>query len=254
MPIIFGVINMSPESFYVKSICRSVEEAIERAEKMIEDGADYIDVGGMSTAPYKNTWISEELELKRVIPVIKELSKRGFKVSIDTTRAKVAEEAILAGCEYVNAVKPSEEIADVVKNYRVGVIVVAREVEWKEDRNSIINSCINSLKKDLKLFKGCKTIVDPAIGFWRTYGKWWIRDFTILANLDEIRNKTGKKVLIGVSRKSFIGAITNTKPEERLAGSVVAEVLSSPDYVRTHCVKETLQAFKVAEYIKKYRG
>ncbi len=253
MPVVFGVINMSPESFYSPSVCKSVGEAVKRAEKMVEEGAEVVDIGGMSTAPYKNTWVSEEVEIKRVIPVIKELSKRGIKTSIDTTRERVAEEAIVSGCEIVNAVLPSEGIAEVVKRYGVPAIVVAREIEWKENVKSIVSSCIESLKRDLKLFRGCKTIADPAIGFWRK-GNWWVRDFTILANLAEIKREVNREIMIGVSRKSFIGAVTNSKPEERLAGSVIAEVLSSPDYVRTHCVKDTVQAFKVAEYINKFKS
>ncbi len=254
MPKVVGVINVSPESFYRNSVCTSVEEAVKKALKMVEDGADFVDVGGMSTAPYKSTWVSEEVELRRVLPVVRALSSQDVKVSIDTTRARVAEEAISAGASILNAVRPSQSLADVAKSYGVKAIVAAREVKWDESIDSILNSCVEALKKDIALFRGCKVIADPAIGFWRKYGRWYVRDSAILANLKEIRNRIKKPVLVGVSRKSFIGEITGEKdPEDRLAGSIAAEVLSFPDYVRTHNVRETVQALKVAEFLLKFK-
>lgn len=254
MPVIMGVINMSPESFYSSSICRSVEEAVEKAKSFVECGADIVDVGGMSTAPYKNTWISEEEEIRRTVPVIKELCKLGFEVSVDTTRAVVAEKAVEAGAEIVNTVSPNEEIAEVVRKYGVRAVVAAKEVKWEESVRSILESTVLALKNDLKLFRGCKTIADPAIGFWRKYGRWYMRDLAVLANLDVIRKRVGRPVLIGVSRKSFIGEVAGVKdPEDRLPGSIAAEVFSMPDYVRTHSVKESYQAFKIVELLHTFR-
>ena len=253
MPVIVGVINTSPESFYAPSVCRSVEEVVKRAEEFVSHGAEIIDVGGMSTAPYKETWVSVEEEIRRVIPPVKELCDLGFEVSIDTTRAEVARRAVEAGAEIVNAVLPGEEIAGVVREFGVRAIVVAREIEWREDVNSVVSSTISALKRDLELFRGCRTIADPAIGFWRKHGRWYFRDIAVLANLDEIRRAVKRPVLVGISRKSFIGAVTGEEPEDRLPGSVAAEVLSMPDYVRTHSVRESFQAFRIAELMHAYR-
>ncbi len=254
MPIIVGVINTSPESFYSPSVCKSVGEVVKRAEEFVNHGAEIIDVGGMSTAPYRETWVSVEEEMRRVVPAVRKLCELGFEVSIDTTRAEVAKRAVEAGAEIVNAVLPGEEIANVVREYGVRAIVVAREVRWVEDVSSVVSSTISALRRDLELFRGCRTIADPAIGFWRKYGRWYFRDLAVLANLDEIRRAVRRPILVGVSRKSFIGEVTGAKrPEDRLPGSIAAEVLSMPDYVRTHNVKESFQAFRIAELLHAYR-
>ncbi|RUM35134.1 MAG: dihydropteroate synthase [Archaeoglobus sp.] len=254
-----GVINLSPESFYSGSVCRGVDSARIRAKKMIEEGVDIIDVGGMSTAPYKDTWISEEEELRRVIPVIKELSKLNVPISIDTTRAKVAEKAVEAGASIINAVKPSDEIVYVAKRYGVQIVVVAMEIEWSD--STIISSVVESLRREVeRCLKGGisrrKVIVDPAIGFWRKHGRWFVRDACIIANIDKIKAELDMPVMVGISRKSFIGQISGLKnPEDRLVGSVVAEalaVLKGVDYIRTHNVCETRQAVEMAKFIAKF--
>ncbi len=254
-----GVINLSPESFYSGSVCRDVDSAIKRAEKMIEEGADVIDVGGMSTAPYRDTWISEEEELRRVIPAVREISKLGIPVSIDTTRASVAEKAVEAGACMINAVKPDDEIVDVARRTGVPVIVVAREIEWSE--NTAVSSTVKSLKAEVRrcLKRGIprkNVVADPAIGFWRKYGRWFVRDACIIANLDRIKSGLNVPVLAGISRKSFIGQILGIEnPEDRLIGSVVAEALAAlkgADYIRTHNVRETRQAVEMAEFIGKF--
>ncbi len=250
-----GVINLSPESFYSGSVCRNVECALRKAEEMVEQGADIIDVGGMSTAPYKRTWISEEEELRRVIPVIRVLSKLGVPISIDTTRARVAEKAIEAGADVINAVKPNDEIVKVARDFGVPIVVVANEIEW--DESNVIETTIRAMRNEVErcLRMGIhrsKIIADPAIGFWRR-AKWFVRDCTVIANLDRIKAEVGFPILVGISRKSFIGKILNLDdPEDRLIGSVVAEaiaVLNGADYVRTHNVLETRWAVKMAKFI-----
>lgn len=254
-----GVINLSPESFYGGSVCRDVDSAKRRAERMIEEGADIIDIGGMSTAPYKETWISEEEELRRVIPVIRELSKLGVPISIDTTRAKVAERAVEAGASMINAVKPSDEMVDVARSLGVPMIVVAEEIEWSE--STIVSSVVESLRREIKRclereIPRSRIIVDPAIGFWRKHGRWFVRDACIIANIDKIKAELCMPIMVGISRKSFIGQILGLEdPEDRLIGSVVAEalaVLKGADYIRTHNVRETKQAVEMAKFIAKF--
>jgi dihydropteroate synthase len=253
---IVGVINMSPESFYSRSICKSVEEALQRAERMVEEGADVIDVGGMSTAPYKRTWISEEEELRRVLPVVKELTALDVPISIDTMRGKVAEKALNAGASIVNAVRLNEDIIEVVADFDASVIIVAREIPW--NAKSIVSSVVESLRRDVErcLCKGISDIIiDPAVGFWRNGDvEWYVRDACILANVGKIKEAVGKPIMVGVSRKSFIRAILGLdNPEDRLIGSVAAEAIAvamGADYIRTHNVAESLQAAKLAEFVR----
>ena len=254
-----GVINLSPESFYSGSVCRDVESAKRRAERMIEEGADIIDIGGMSTAPYKKTWISEEEELRRVIPVIRELSQLDVPLSVDTARARVAEKAVEAGASMINAVKPNDGIVEVASRYGVPIVIVAREIEWNESR--IVDSVIESLRNGVKmcLERGVhrsKIVIDPAIGFWRSGGRWFVRDACIIANVDRIKVELNLPLMVGISRKSFIGEILGLEnPEDRLIGSVVAEalaVLNDADYVRTHNVLETRQAVEMARFIGRF--
>ncbi len=254
-----GVINLSPESFYSGSVCRNVECALRRAEQMVEHGADIIDVGGMSTAPYKRTWVSEEVELGRVVPVIRELSKLGVPISIDTTRARVAEKAIEAGADVVNAVKPNDEIVKVARDFGVPIVVVANEIEWKESTavEATIKAMRNEVERCLRIgIHRSRIIADPAIGFWRRGGRWFVRDCKVIANLDRIKAEVGFPILVGISRKSFIGKILNLdNPEDRLIGSVVAEaiaVLNGADYVRTHNVLESRHAVEMAKFIMRF--
>ncbi len=256
-----GVINLSPESFYSGSVCRDVKSALKRAEEMVKQGVDIIDVGGMSTAPYKQTWINEREELRRVIPVVKELSKLGVVISIDTTRAVVAEKALEAGAGMVNAVKPNDEIVEVAKSFGVPIVVVANEIEWNE--STILETTVKAMKIEVERclkvgIPRSKIITDPAIGFWRKGGKWFVRDCVIIANLDRIKADVRFPIMVGISRKSFIGQILGLEnPEDRLIGSVVAEalaVLKGADYVRTHNVLESRQAVEMAKFIACYQS
>jgi len=260
--LIAGVINMSPESFYSGSVCKNSDEALQRAEKMVDDGADIIDIGGMSTAPYKNTWVSEDEEIRRVLPVVKEVSATlDVLVSIDTTRARVAEKALSEGADIVNAVKPDDDIISIAADFSVPIIIVAREIPW--DHRTIVSSTVESLRQDVMrcIDRGIppeKIIVDPAIGFWRNGDvEWYIRDTCLLANLDKIKDAVGRRVMVGVSRKSFIGSVLGLdNPEDRLIGSVTAEaiaVMMGTDYIRTHNVAESVQAIRMAESIRSFR-
>ncbi len=258
---IIGVINMSPESFYQPSIKRSVKEAVKVACKMVEEGAEIIDIGGMSTAPYKETYVSEEVELKRVIPVIKAIKDSlDVTISIDTQRSKVAEEAVKAGAEVINDVsglKNDQRMARVIADYDVSTIIVAKEII--PTKGDPIHRIREALKESLEICSRSdidpgKIVIDPGIGFFRhTEWKWYEWDAYVLGNLQRLLTLR-LPINVGVSRKSFIGKILNQRnPEERLIGSVVAEaiaVLNGARSIRTHNVNETAQAIKLAEKIR----
>ena len=269
---IMGVLNISPESFYKGSIVKDVNDALEKAYKMVEYGVDIIDVGGMSTAPYKETYVSEDIEIERVKPVIKELSKNINKpISIDTRRSKVAEEALKAGASIVNdtsGFKYDVNMLKVIKEYDSSAIAMAYgDTDLKYDpiiniRRLLKESLELAYKNDLNLDK---IVIDPGIGFFRDTGTpWYEWDTYVIKNLYRLR-VLKKPILIGISRKSFIGKILNIEdPEERLYGSLACEaaaILNGADVIRTHNVPESKQVAKIMEFIrrgfgkaKKYRG
>ena len=253
---IMGVLNLSPESFYKESIVRNVNEALDKAFKMVEEGVDIIDVGGMSTAPYKETYVSKDIELKRVKPIVKELSKNIDKpISIDTRRSEVAEVALKAGASIVNdtsGFKYDKDILKVIKNYDASAVAMAYgETDLKHDpiinvRKLLRDSIKIAYKYDIDIDK---IVVDPGIGFFRDTGMpWYEWDIYIIRNLYRLRILK-KPILIGVSRKSFIGEILSIEdPEKRLYGSLACEataILNGVDVIRTHNVFESKQVAKI---------
>ncbi len=262
---VMGVINASPESFYKGSVVTEPERAASLAEEMVREGASFIDVGGMSTAPYLNTYVTPEEEAERVVPIIKTIKENSsvkVPVSIDTTRAFVAEKAIEAGADIVNDVRGLKEdprIAKVVAEYGVPVIVAANPLGQRVEGADPVKVVMTALEESIKIAEdagvdAAKIVVDPAIGFIRPKNPpWYVWDATVIANLDILR-VFGLPILVGVSRKSFLKAITGReKPEERLAGSIAATAITvwnGTHIVRAHDVRETVDAVKVAKFIR----
>lgn len=263
---IMGIINTSPESFYKKSVFTDKKEITKTAKQMEEDGADFIDVGGMSTAPYLSTMISEEKEIARVTKAIDAVQKTSrLPISIDTCRTNVARAAFDCGAEILNDVtglKYDIGISRVLVKYNPSVIVCA--FSSKMVKGNQITQTKNILHQSLVLAKEAgisrnKIVVDPAIGFFRKQAKgvfftkinsdWVTRDVSIIHNLRSI--KLGQPLLISVSRKSFIGSLLNEKdPNKRLYGSLAAEIISvlnGADIIRTHNVKATHDAVEIAQ-------
>ncbi len=258
---IVGVINVSPESFYKGSVARSLDEALAMAERMVDAGADIIDVGGMSTAPYLETWVPPSVEAERAVPVVREIKAAlGVTVSIDTTRAYVAEKALSAGADVVNDVSMLSDplMPSLVASTGAGLVICAREdYPPTRSQDSLIveqlrKALLSCIEAGVKLDR---VVVDPAIGFWRKQPiPWYERDLEALLSIPWLRKELGQPVLVGVSRKSFLGAITGkTSPEERLYASIACEALAAfigADAVRTHNPAETRDAVKVAEALR----
>jgi dihydropteroate synthase len=259
---IMGVINVSPESFYKGSVRTSIDDIIETAISMVRNGADIIDVGGMSTAPYLSTWIDEDEEKRRVVEAIKAIKDNiKITVSVDTQRSRVAEKAIEVGADVINDVsglKYDPEMVHIVKEYDVSLILVAHERQPRPC--TPIQRVINALKESLDLTRKFdidenKIVVDPGIGFFR-YPEipWYEWDLNVIANINQL-TELKKPICIGISRKSFIGKILSIeRPEDRLIGSIAATsivVLKGVNVVRTHDVPETTQAVRLSEAIRK---
>jgi len=262
---IMGIINTSPESFYKKSIASGRKLAVV-AKQMEEQGADFIDVGGMSTAPYLSTMVSEKTELKRVIDAIKIIKKvTNLPISVDTCRAIVAKEALKEGAEILNDIsglKYDKSMFDVVSRYQPSLVLCAHSKKPVLGNN--ITKTKDLLRESLVLAKAVgiskkNIVLDPAIGFFRRSGTgpfftkinsdWVERDLLILQNLRLL--KSGQPLLVSVSNKSFIGKLLKKEdPSDRLFGSLAAEViavLNGADIIRTHNVKETRQAVFLAQ-------
>ncbi len=261
-PKIMGVINVSPESFYKGSVRNDEKKLLETAVKMVEDGAAFIDIGAKSTAPYLETQIPIEEEVRRAVWAIKAIRDAvEVPISIDTTSARVAEEALKAGADIINDVtglKGDPGMAKVASDHGAPVIVCAHgEVR---DFSDPVHTVIDLLEESLIIAgkHGIEDVaVDPAIGFLRPeWPPWYEWDSKILANLNALKI-LGRPILIGVSRKSFIGAITGRKdPAERLPGSLSATaiaVFNGAHIIRTHDVKEALDAVKVAAFMRRFR-
>jgi len=254
--IVVGVINVSPESFYKGSIVKSEKDLQKKAMKMIEEGVDIIDVGAMSTAPgVPQIPLSDERErMIFAIRILREIVD--IPISADTFRAKVAEAALKEGAAIINDVsglKADERMAQIISEYNASTIVMA--AEKKPGDVGSISKIRSALRKSLQIAVNAgisheSIIIDPGIGF----GKSVSEDLYILRNLSRLRFLC-KPILVGVSRKSFIGKVLNLKdPDERLIGSLAATaiaVYNGAHLIRTHDVKETLQAVKIAEAIRR---
>ena len=260
-PRVMGVINVSPESFYKGSVRNDEKALAETAVRMVEEGASFIDIGAKSTAPYLETQIPLEEEIRRAVWAVKVVKDAvDVPVSIDTASARVAEEALKAGADIVNDVtgfKGDPGMAKVASEYSAPAVLCAHGNV--RDFLDPVRTVIEFLEESLTIAREHEVsdiAVDPAIGFLRPeWPPWYEWDSKVIANLNLLK-LLGKPILVGISRKSFIGAITGReKPEERLAGSLSATaiaVLKGARIVRTHDVRETLDAIKVAEFIGRF--
>jgi len=254
---IMGVINLSPESFYSDSIVTDDREILSRAKQMIEEGADILDIGGASTAPskyYDTKDISRETELERITSSLDILVKAvDVPISIDTTSAVVAEAALNIGAMMVNDVsglQVDSNMATLVAKQDVPVIIMAH---CPEGCKSVTDS-YEALQKSLRIADSAgipedNIILDPGIGF----GKPPEVDIETIRNLQRFHDFQ-KPVLVGISRKAFIGAILNEKdPKNRLIGSLATTaiaVVNGADIVRTHDVMETRLTVQMAEQFR----
>jgi dihydropteroate synthase len=264
--LIMGVLNVTPDSFSDGGQFLLLDQAIERAEQMIAEGADLIDVGGESTRPGGAAPISPEDELQRVVPVIAALAKRStVPVSVDTTKSLVARAALDAGAVIVNdisALRFDFYVADEVAKSGAGLVLMhSRGTPATMHRlppvADIIDEVTSSLRSSINMAerRGVKResiVIDPGIGF----GKSQEQNIELIAKLDQVaRAFPDLPILIGTSRKSFIGKILGGAPaDQRLYGSVAtitAAILHGAQVVRVHDVKAAAETARVADEIRR---
>lgn len=263
--LVMGVLNITPDSFSDGGEFYAAESAVAHALEMIEAGADIIDIGGESTRP-GSAFVSAEEELHRVLPVIERLTKStSTPLSIDTTKASVARVALAAGVEIINdisALRFDPSIADVVAEARAGLVLMHSRGTPKTMQQlppvvDVLSEVLVGLRESIAVAqqRGVPSeciVLDPGIGF----GKTGAQNVELIAGLDHlVAEFAGFPVMIGTSRKSFIGKLLDDAPvDQRLNGtiaSVVVSVLKGAHIVRVHDVKATVDAIKIVDAVKR---
>jgi dihydropteroate synthase len=257
---IMGILNCTPDSFYPDSRMRTTEEALRSARKMIDSGVDIIDIGGESTRPGSDG-VTVKDELKRVIPIIAAIRKESdVLVSIDTRKRAVAEQALDAGADMVNDVsglKRNKALAELVAERGVPIILMHMQGKPKTMQNnpSYVNT-IGDILKDLQAsitfalsagISETRIIIDPGIGF----GKRIKDNLRIIKELKAFQS-LNFPILIGISRKSFLGQILNQPVEGRLIGTITANtlaVVNGADVIRVHDVSDAVEMVKIIDSI-----
>jgi len=255
-----GVINITPDSFSDGGLYFDKDKALEKGLHLVEEGTDIIDIGGESTRPGSEP-VSPEEEIRRVIPIITALRKRtDTLISIDTTKSEVAHAALDAGADIINdisALRFDPRMAPLVAQEEVPVILMHMK---GTPRTMQVNPTYEDVLLEVKAFleesidkarasgiKKEKIIIDPGIGF----GKSVKHNLALINNL-HILEELERPILIGVSRKSFIGTILDSPPEERLEGTIASAILSvihGAHILRVHDVASVKKAVRVTEAI-----
>jgi|TARA_B100000809_G_scaffold266927_1_gene333127 dihydropteroate synthase len=261
--LIMGILNVTPDSFSDGGRFISPRHAVENAKKMIEDGADIIDIGGESSRPGADP-VSAGEELERVIPVVQGVADETKAiVSVDTCKAVVADQALQAGADMINdvtALRGDPEIVQLVAQADASIILMhmqgdPRTMQQKPTYTNLIDEISLFLQESIEFAESNgvsprRIIIDPGIGF----GKAIQDNLEILRQLNQFR-KLGKPMLIGTSRKSFIGEILDLPVECRLEGTaatVAWSIAGGVDIVRVHDVKPMKRVAQMTDAISRY--
>jgi len=259
MPDVMGILNVTPDSFSDGGHFIDLDKAIDHAYKMIDHGVDIIDIGGESTRPGAEI-ITVDEEIKRTIPLIKAIRKfSDIRLSIDTNKAKVMKQAVDSGATMINDVYAlqKEHALETASKLNVPVCLMHMQgtpqtMQDKPSYDSIIDEVKHFLRH--RVFDAQTSgidkkniIIDPGFGF----GKTVEQNFLMLSRLADFKD-LGARLLVGISRKSMLGAVTGTKVEHRLSASLSAAVIAAlkgADILRVHDVLETKQALAIVNQI-----
>jgi dihydropteroate synthase len=264
--LVMGVLNVTPDSFSDGGLFLDVDAAVKRALEMERAGADILDIGGESTRPGSQGVTAEE-ELRRILPVLNKLrGKIKIPISVDTSKSEVAEAAAEAGAEILNdvtALRNDPRIAEVARRRKLPLILMhmrgePRTMQKGPFAKDVVRDVLTGLRRSIALARRAglaksQIIIDPGIGFGKSYS----HNFELLARLSELA-KLGFPVLIGTSRKSFIGraldetASASTPKGERIwgtAATVAASILQGAHIVRVHDVAEMAEVARVTDVL-----
>lgn len=255
-----GILNVTPDSFSDGGKYSNYDEAVKHGLELLENGADILDVGGESSRPGSEP-VSADEEIKRVIPVIKEIlnKKNNSIISVDTTKSKVAFEALSNGAKIINDISSfdnDKEILDTVKQFNASIILMHMKGDPTTMQNApyyedVVTEVYDYLTAKVELAKKAgvnNIIIDPGIGF----GKRVTDNYELLRRLREFKG-IGQPILVGLSRKSFLGKVFNLNIDEREDHTLIAETLAIKNgarFVRTHNVKNTAAAAKLNSYLE----
>jgi dihydropteroate synthase len=263
--LVMAILNITPDSFSDGGKFYSVDEATKQAEKFVEEGADILDIGGESTRPNSQR-VSTEEEIHRVIPVIQAVAKKiNIPISIDTSKSEVAESAVNAGAEIINDVSGlrfDEKIAQVAAKYKTTLVLMHSrgDFETMHKQNpvkNILQEVSHGFRQSIEKAESCgvkkeNIALDVGIGF----GKTFEQNLELIAKLDKLCKEFSHfPMLVGTSRKSFIGKILGDVPtSERLQGSLASAAIAvwnGAKIVRVHDVKATVEMLKAIEAVRK---
>jgi len=261
--LVMGIVNVTPDSFYDGGRFSHPEDAIEQGLRMADEGADIVDVGGESTRPGSRS-ISVQEEMDHVLPVVEGIRRRSpVHVSIDTTKADVAGEAVSLGAGIINdisALRFDERMAAVAA--RAGAFVVLmhmqgspetmqQEPTYTDVSEEIRSFLVERIRAAVEAGIAEESIfIDPGIGFGKTLN----HNLTVLRNLARLAD-LGRPVLVGLSRKSFLGAILDAPSDERIEGTIVANtaaILNGASIIRVHDAKEGRRTADVATRLRNH--
>lgn len=257
--LVAGIINLSPESFYKNSRCETVSSALKQAERMMADGADFLDIGAESSRPSSRS-IPAEVELERLLPVIVALRKSGIPLSVDTYKVSVAEQVLNLGVGLINDItglQRDEAMAGVIARFNAGIVIMhmlgtPETMQIAPRYHDLMGEITRFFQYSIAIAESAgiapdRIIIDPGIGF----GKTVEHNLELLRRLDRFKI-LDKPILVGASRKGFIGHVLDLSVDERLEGSLASAVLAVANgagILRVHDVKETVRAVKMARAI-----
>ncbi len=257
---VMGIVNVTPDSFSDGGRFFSTDSAVAHGERLAAEGADLLDIGGESTRPGAEQ-VPAEQEIERVVPVIERLAQRtDVPISIDTTKASVAQAALDAGATLVNDISGfrfDPEMAPTIARCDAAACAMhvqgmPRTMQQQPRYLDLVGEVIEYLQASIGLAERCgvareRLLIDPGIGFGKTGG----HNLFLLRNLRQLKS-LGLPLLVGASRKRFIGTITGKEPQDRLAGSLAvhaAAVMNGADVVRVHDVEATAAAVKMIDAV-----
>ena len=264
VPLVMGILNVTPDSFSDGGRYADINAALKRADEMIAEGADVIDIGGESTRPGSKR-VSADDEISRVVPVIEAISKRlDVPVSIDTSKSAVANAAVDAGAEIINDISGlrfDEAIAEVAARHKTGLVLMHSRGEFETMHSQPpVEDIITEVEKDLRRsisaaaaagVAGEQIALDIGLGF----GKTLDQNLKLIAQLDRlVKEFPGFPILVGASRKSFLGKLLGKDdPKERLSGSLASAAIAvwnGAKMLRVHDVAATVDAVKIVTQTK----
>ena len=264
-PLVMGILNVTPDSFSDGGRHDTVAQAVAHAQALIADGADILDIGGESTRPGA-PFVSPEEELRRVLPVLRELVHLNVPVSLDTRRTSVMQAALTEGLvDLINDVSALEDdgALPLLAAANVGICLMHKQgnpdtMQQQPSYISVVDEVGSYLARRVQLCLAAgidqdRLLADPGFGF----GKTLEHNLALLRALPQLEQQAGVPLLVGLSRKSMLGAITGeSQADQRLGASIAAAVLSAQQgarVIRVHDVKETVQALQVLRAVQEVR-